>query len=231
MFSRTLAFGVALSTLVAATSATAQVKQASPQQPSPRQATPLANMPPISSTGTPGTSFRVQPQNDVNGITGTAAPAPGTGTTGIITTSPSGSATGERVAGTLVCTRAAPGDARSLKRRLRRQSAPAEPADLGAEGEEQRQQREHGDGHHGSLDELSNAQYPCGPQIPSVPVVTISPEDKFPPPWASSILTTSRQREANATFCDLFSSGGVGKLIWTISTCFMDCSSDCTMCM
>jgi hypothetical protein len=94
MFSRTLAFGVALSTLVAATSATAQVKQASPQQPSPRQATPLANMPPISSTGTPGTSFRVQPQNDVNGITGTAAPAPGTGTTGIITTSPSGSATG-----------------------------------------------------------------------------------------------------------------------------------------
>jgi hypothetical protein len=32
MFSRTLAFGVALSTLVAATSATPQVKQASPQQ-------------------------------------------------------------------------------------------------------------------------------------------------------------------------------------------------------
>jgi len=94
MLSRTLAFGVALSTLAAATSATAQVQQASPQQASPRQATPLANIPPISSTGTPGISFRVQPQNDINGITGAAAPTPGTGTTGIITTNPSGSSTG-----------------------------------------------------------------------------------------------------------------------------------------
>ena len=95
MFSRTLAFGVALSTLAAAaaTSATAQVHQASPQQPSPRQATPLANMPPISSTVTPGTSFRVQPQNDINGITGTAAPN-NVGVTGIITANPSGSVTG-----------------------------------------------------------------------------------------------------------------------------------------
>ena len=93
MFSRTLAFGIALSTLAAATSATAQVHQASPQQPSPRQATPLANMPPISSTVTPGTSFRVQPQNDINGITGTAAPN-NVGPTGIITATPSGSATG-----------------------------------------------------------------------------------------------------------------------------------------
>ena len=102
MFSRTFAFGVAMSTLAAAASATAQVKQASPQQASPRQATPLANMPPISSTETTGTSFRVQPQNDINGITGAAAPsivAPGTGTTGIITTSPSGSATGVQSGG------------------------------------------------------------------------------------------------------------------------------------
>ena len=54
MFSRTLAFGVALGTLAAATSATAQVQQASPQQASPRQATPLANFPPTSSAGTAG---------------------------------------------------------------------------------------------------------------------------------------------------------------------------------
>jgi len=98
MFSRTLAFGIALSTLAAATSATAQVQQASPQQPSPQQpspwqATPLANIPPPSSTVTPGTSFRVQPQNDINGITGTAAPN-NVGPTGIITATPSGSATG-----------------------------------------------------------------------------------------------------------------------------------------
>jgi hypothetical protein len=94
MFSRTLAFGVALSTLAAAaaTSATAQVHQSSPQQASPRQATPLANFPPTSSAGTAGTSFRVQPQNDINGITGAAAPS--TVAPGIITTSPSGSSTG-----------------------------------------------------------------------------------------------------------------------------------------
>ena len=98
MFSRTLAFGIALSTLAAATSATAQVQQASPQQPSPQQpspwqATPLANIPPPSSVGTPGISLRVQPQNDINGITGTAAPN-NVGVTGIITANPSGSVTG-----------------------------------------------------------------------------------------------------------------------------------------
>jgi len=91
---RTYAFGVAMTTLAAPASATAQVQQASPQQASPRQATPLANIPAISSTGTAGTSFRVQgqPQNDVNGITGTAAPS--TVGPGIITVNPSGSSTG-----------------------------------------------------------------------------------------------------------------------------------------
>src|SRR4029077_18350529 len=79
MFSRTLAFGVALSTLAAATSATAQVRQASPQQ-----ATPLANIPPTGSAGTAGTSFRGQPPNATNRITGA----------GIISASPNGSATG-----------------------------------------------------------------------------------------------------------------------------------------
>jgi hypothetical protein len=97
MFSRTLAFGIALSTLAVAASATAQVRQASPQQASPRQATPLANIPPPSSVGTPGISLRVQPQNDVNGITGIAAP--GTVAPGIITVSPSGSATGVQSGG------------------------------------------------------------------------------------------------------------------------------------
>src|SRR6516225_3745301 len=89
MFSRTFAFGVAMSTLAAAASATAQVQQASPQQASPRQATPIANIPPTSSAGTAGTSFRVQgqtpqgrPQNDVNGTTVepgiiAASPSPG----------------------------------------------------------------------------------------------------------------------------------------------------------
>jgi len=62
MFSRTLAFGVALSTLAAATSATAQVQQASP-----RQATPLANFPPR------------QPRNDINGTTGTSLNSSSTG--------------------------------------------------------------------------------------------------------------------------------------------------------
>jgi hypothetical protein len=92
MFGRTLAFGVALGTLAAAASATAQVQQASPQQATPRQATPLANIPPPSSAGTPGISFRGQPQNDINGITGTAAPS------GIIV-NPSGSSTGVQSGG------------------------------------------------------------------------------------------------------------------------------------
>jgi len=76
MFSRTLALGIALSALAAATSATAQVRQASP-----RQATPLANLPPTSSAGTAG-RLQGQPRNDINGTRGASPNGSSTGVQG-----------------------------------------------------------------------------------------------------------------------------------------------------
>jgi hypothetical protein len=73
MFSRTLALGIALSALAAATSATAQVRQASP-----RQATPLANLPPTSSAGTAG-RLQGQPRNDINRTRGASPNGSSTG--------------------------------------------------------------------------------------------------------------------------------------------------------